>query len=55
MIGYAYDRIRAGLPMPGLVVVPQLTQVGVAIGSLLVLLGAGTADDLRNKVLHLPF
>lgn len=55
MIGYAYERIKAGLPMPGVVVIQQDTPVGVAIESLLVLLEVGTTDDCHNKVLHLPF
>ena len=54
MTAHAYDRVRAGQPMPGLVVIPQSTPVGIAIESLLLLLGAANLDDLRDRVLYLP-
>src|SRR3954469_11427889 len=34
MIGHAYARIRAGAPMPGLIVVPQTVPIGKAIAEL---------------------
>ena len=55
MIGHAYDRVRAGRVMTGLVVISQTTPVGVAIESVLILLGAATAEEVRDRVLHLPF
>lgn len=55
MIAYAYARIRAGLPMPGIVLIRQSTPIGIAVESLLLLLGAGAPEDVRNRVLFLPF
>ncbi len=54
MTAQAYARLKADLPLPGVVVIRQSITVGVAIGELLLLLGAGTPDDVRNKVLFFP-
>ena len=54
MIGYAYDRVRAGLPLPGVVMVRQTTSVAQAIDELLILIGAGNDDDFTDQVRYIP-
>jgi hypothetical protein len=54
LVGFAYDRIRAGLPMPGVIAVKQLTSIGVAIRHLVFLIGAGESSDFDKLVWHIP-
>ena len=55
MTAHAYQRIKTGQPVAGVIVIPQSTPIGAAIESLLLLLGAAAPDDVRDKVLFLPF
>lgn len=55
MIGFAYERIAAGLPMFGVIVVPQALAIGQVIDELLTMLGASTAEEWANRVEYLPF
>lgn len=54
MPGYAYQRVVAGLPMPGIIEVRQQLAVGDAIEELLILIGAGTPADFENQVWYVP-
>jgi uncharacterized protein DUF5615 len=54
MVGFAYDRVRAGLPMPGLVEVPRDLPVGWAIEELLLLAEASVERELDGQVRYLP-
>jgi hypothetical protein len=54
MPSHAYARLEAGLPLPGVVVVPQLLPIAVAIEEIIFLARAGTRDDVEGKVLYLP-
>lgn len=51
---FAYERVAAGEPMPGVVVVPNQMSIGVAIEDLLVLIQVGSPEDLRDRVIRLP-
>jgi hypothetical protein len=51
---YAYDRVRAGEPMPGVIVVSNLTPVGQAIADLELLITCSSADELRDRVMYVP-
>ncbi|MGI8589002.1 MAG: DUF5615 family PIN-like protein [Chloroflexia bacterium] len=51
----AYDRLRAGQPMPGLFVVRWDASIGEVVASLLVLIGAGKPQDWEGQVWYLPF
>jgi predicted nuclease of predicted toxin-antitoxin system len=51
---FAYDRVRAGEPMPGVVVVSHLIPVGQAIDELELLLTCTSADELRDRVEYIP-
>jgi hypothetical protein len=53
MIGFAYERVSVGLPMPGVVAVPKSMHIGTAVRELEVLLGAGLPEDLANQVLFI--
>jgi hypothetical protein len=51
---FAYDRVKMGLPMPGVIAVPRALPIGQAIDELFVVLGAGTPDDFDNQIKHIP-
>ena len=53
MPDYAYQRLRAGLPMPGMVVVPGTMPIGQAIEGLALLIGGSFDDEWANLVRHL--
>lgn len=55
MIGHAYQRVKTGRPMPGLVHVPQWVSIGVAVGDLMVMLECSDESEWLNRVVHLPF
>lgn len=54
MIGFAFERVRAGMPMPGLVVVPQSWATGEAIDRMAVALECYRASELEPQVRFLP-
>ena len=54
MPGYVYERIHAGLPVPGVIEVHWDTPIGVAIDELEVILGAGTPEDFENQIKYVP-
>jgi hypothetical protein len=54
MIGFAYDRLRAGLPLPGLCIVDTSLSVGDAIADIELLLVVYADEDWRNRVLFVP-
>lgn len=52
--GFAYDRVRAGLPVPGVAVVDNTLPVGVMLDDLHTAAACGTADDFRDRVVFFP-
>lgn len=54
LVGYANDRLRRLEEMPGLVVIPTLAPIGEVLADLELLLGAASAEDLRQQVLFVP-
>jgi len=54
MIGFAYERVSANQPMPGLFVVRRSDAVGNAINDLLVLAGASFEGEFEGQVWHIP-
>lgn len=54
MTKHVYDRIRAGLPMPGMIEIAQDTPIGHAISDLSILIGAGIPSDFENHVWYVP-
>ena len=54
MTDFAYARVRAGQPMPGVIEVIEGTPVGRAIDELLVVLGASDPVELANRIVFVP-
>jgi predicted nuclease of predicted toxin-antitoxin system len=55
MTKYAYDRIRAGLPMPGVIEVREDLSVGTTIEQILIVLFASQPGELANRIIYIPF
>ena len=54
MPAFAFERVRKGHPMPGVVVVIRLTPLRDSIDGLLVAAGAGVDDDFIDQVRYIP-
>lgn len=54
MTHYAYERIQAGLPMPGLFEVSRMVPVGRAIEDLLLLAECSLEGEWENQIRYLP-
>src|SRR5260221_13649111 len=54
MPDYAYARVVAGEPMPGVFVVNDRFPVGRAIDEILLIDASSDHDDWSDKVVHLP-
>jgi hypothetical protein len=52
--GYAYERVAAGLPMPGVVAIRQSIGIGRAIEFLFDIWAAGQAELYRDQVVYQP-
>jgi predicted nuclease of predicted toxin-antitoxin system len=51
---YAYERITAGQPMAGVIVVPENLPIGEAIEELLTIVECSEQSEFENQVLHIP-
>ena len=51
---FAYDRVRAGQPMPGVVEVAVSVAIGAALEDLLLLIGATRDDEWPDQVKFVP-
>lgn len=51
---FAFERVAAGLPLPGVIIVPQGMGVGVAIDELELVIVCGEPRDFENRVAYLP-
>ena len=54
MTRFAYERLRSGLPMPGIFEVRESLPVGAAIADILLLAGASRDDEWEGQVHYLP-
>ncbi len=54
LIGFAWDRVRAGSPMPGVIVRTEEVSVRQAIDDLELVVCAGTSEDFKDQVRFLP-
>lgn len=54
MPDYAYARLEANLPMPGLIIVPQTLPAGSAIDDLVLIVECGQPEDFAGQVVYLP-
>jgi len=51
---YAYERVRSGQPMPGMVAVPDSLPIGQAIEDLALIIECCQPAEIENLVLYLP-
>ncbi|MBX3066057.1 MAG: DUF5615 family PIN-like protein [Anaerolineae bacterium] len=52
---FVFERVRDGLPVPGVIEVhKEDTSIGTAIDDLEVVIGAGTPEDFENQVKYIP-
>lgn len=51
---YAYERVEAGLPIPGVFEVSQAVPVGIAITDLVLLIECSTQREWEGQVRYLP-
>jgi hypothetical protein len=54
LIAEAFERVRAGIAMPGVIAVAQSTAVGEAIDDLVLVLECSTPDDWSSQVRYVP-
>ena len=54
MTKYAYDRIRAGLPLSGVIEVREDLPIGQAIEEILITVLASKPDELANRIIYIP-
>ena len=54
MPGYAYERVEAALPMPGVFAVPSHLSIGRAVDDLATLTACSDDDEWEGRVLFLP-
>lgn len=54
MAGFAYERVAAGLPMPGVIEVNSDLPIGQAIEHLLVVIEVSEPGELENRVVFVP-
>jgi hypothetical protein len=51
---FAWERVAAGLPMPGVVCVPDTMSIAEAIEAILVVALCSEEGEWESRVLHLP-
>jgi hypothetical protein len=55
MVPFANERVKRGLPMSGVILVRQGTDVGLAMREILIALDATFDNELENQVIYIPF
>ena len=51
---YAYERVRNGQPMPGVIMVKRFVPIGLVIEDVLILLELTSEGEWVNQVKHVP-
>ena len=54
LVGYAWDRVRSGMPMPGVIVALTAQPIGQIIGDLEILLLASQPEEFEAQIRFLP-
>jgi hypothetical protein len=54
LVAQAYERIRSGIAMPGVIAVPQTLTAGQVIEDLELVVECASVDDLVNRVTYFP-
>ena len=52
--GYVYERVRAGLPVPGVIAVRESVSIGQILNELEVIMRVGAPEDFENIVRYVP-
>jgi predicted nuclease of predicted toxin-antitoxin system len=52
--GFVNERLKDGLPMPGVVIVRETVAMGDILDDLESYIGAGTPSDFENLVMYIP-
>ena len=55
LVGEAWQRVRKGRPMSGAVAARTAAPIGEVVADLVLLVLAGTVEDVENRVLYVPF
>jgi hypothetical protein len=56
MIGFAYERLAAGEPVPGLISTTSKQPIGSAIDAILLIAECMSEEEIRDRVvLYLPY
>jgi hypothetical protein len=51
---FAFDRVAAGLPMPGVIEIPATAPMAVIIEELILIAGASDPDEWKDTLRYLP-
>ena len=54
LTAYAYERVKAGHPMPGLIEVGPSVSIAAAMEDLLLIAHCGRPEDFEGRVAYLP-
>jgi hypothetical protein len=54
MVGFAWGRVRSGLPMPGVLALVENVGTGRVIDDILLVARCYSADEIKNQVLYIP-
>ncbi|HVT18366.1 MAG TPA: DUF5615 family PIN-like protein [Thermoanaerobaculia bacterium] len=54
LVGHAWQRVRSGMAMPGVIVAPTDHPIGPVIADLELLLLAGQPEDVDQQILFMP-
>jgi len=55
MTRFAFERVDAGLPMPGIIEIVTGASLGAIIDDLALVIEASQPEDLEGQVIYLPF
>ncbi|MBI3408135.1 MAG: DUF5615 family PIN-like protein [Planctomycetes bacterium] len=54
MVGFAWARVRAGLPMSGVLALRENAPRGQTIDDILVVINCQTEEEVKDRVLYIP-
>jgi len=54
MVGFAWGRVQAGLPMPGVFALLENAGIGRVIDDILLMAQCYDVDDVKDQVLYVP-
>jgi hypothetical protein len=54
LVGTAYDRVEADMPMPGVIILGNRLTIGQAIEEILIVAACSSEDELKDRVVFLP-